>query len=199
MFKILRQVLQGEHLENFRQFCESLNPTTKQSRSSFCPGRPQRWIKSGCNFQSGKRFKIFTPPSVMVVRPSDRLDKFCRRFVQDWDSACCTADKGIDWHKDHPMFQEWCVMVNLGEANFYINPNRSFNLKQAKAGYLSKEAECYHLTDGMIVAYNARYWHCTQVPPMQEKRRMSLIIRCWQPGWEEYICDYIQRLPENWK
>ncbi len=198
MFNILRQCLVGQYLQDFRDFCESLNPTSKQSKSSYSPGRPQRWIKSGCNFQSGKRFKIFVLPSLMVTRPSDRLNTFCERLMPGWDSAIITADQGIDWHKDHPMFEDWCVMVNLGKADFWINPNPSFNLKQVKLGYVWKEARKYHLNDGMIVSYNARHWHHTVVPD-QQQRRMSLVIRRWKPGWEEYICDYIQRMPEHWK
>ena len=88
-------------------------------------------------------------------------------------------------------------MVNLGIADFYISPRKGLNLKQVKAGAAWDDAQHYRLTDGMIVAYDARYWHHTVVPE-QLGRRMSLIIRRWKPGWQEYICDYIQRLPGNW-
>ena len=95
----------------------------KNVKSSYAPDRVEMWYGYGSNLQSIKDGRV----EVEWKRDfPDWLEKIREKYFPEANSALLCkgsrpfSDTSIDWHRDHGTFENKVVMVNFGEAIFYV-------------------------------------------------------------------------------
>ncbi len=151
MMEIIGQI---PNLSDLHQWAEQ-QPVSELIRSSYAAGRLE------CYYGLGVKL---TREPVVKPAPSDpRVTKLGDRLLPDWDSAllCKYAPGvGIAAHRDHGCFEAMAVIVNIGEADFFVIE--------------SGQKTVHPLKDGTVIRVNTKVTH--GVEPVV-KTRYSLTFR----------------------
>lgn len=137
--------ISGQALVDAYGIAESI-PLTNTVHSGYAPNRVEAWYRYSSNLQSiaNGRGKITLNPE-----PHERLVKLGDRYLPNWHSLLvCGGDTTINWHRDHGHFAAHALMLNLGDAYYYEQPNRN-----------SDEVVRHHLSDGLVVLIDTKLLH----------------------------------------
>jgi len=128
----------------------------KKVKSSYAPLRLEEWFGYSSNLQSIKEGRN-------VIQWSrdfpDWIDEMRTRYFPEANSCLVckgvkdNSDTSIDWHRDHGAFDNRVVMINFGEAIFYL---QTYN-----KGTIVKK-----LGDGEVIDFDSKLLHkSSQISP----------------------------------
>jgi hypothetical protein len=198
--------------DDLLSYCKSLRMKASTRSYSAEKGRLEAWIKYGSNLQSLKpqkgennirelvRHKILTVSSGYVFPTNSRIDELgyavMKRATGDphWDSCFVTTNGGINWHRDHGIFQHFGAIINLGSsATLEIANSYSVELEKGEV----KDKSVVNLSHGDVIGFNTKCLH-RSIVKNKEDRYMMLFHR-FKSGWSSYLPKEIKRAYERRK
>lgn len=124
-------------------------PFGKTVKSSYAPNRKEVWYGYASNLQSIKDGRSQVE---WVADFPDWLEDLRARYFPESNSCLICkgtrsdSDTSIDWHRDHGNFENLVVMINFGEATFYLQT-------------YDEGVVIHHLKDGEVVGFDSKLLH----------------------------------------
>lgn len=147
--------IQGDNLAALKQWCNEHKSLLKPTVSTYATGRKELWIKRYCDLRR--------KPTITEGYRDERLERLGERLLPGFHIGLVllySPGVRISLHRDHTVFKEIGVGINLGEATFLMAemPKKGEQLNPIS----------YPLKDGDCLQFNTKILH--GIEPVKNER-----------------------------